>query len=293
MSARVPIASFGALLLAACGGVHHAVHREVPAPKTVAVLPFAGPADASVRDGARALFASRLRARGYQTVELAWTDRVLTEHGWLRDPARFDASALPLRDVATALGVEALVLGHDFDESSFNIWLLRRHSFGGLLALQHGDGRTYWSANHAAATQGGFLLTSGQVFTELRAQGEHGTAMATLALVDEFTADVADTVPQRDAAPRTTQPPELRDASVAIDRRPDGTAWLVVEARSSAGVDVRCDVGTLVGVPMVAARDATDRYRCERELPRAAAVTPIVLRARSRFGDEARLEVQP
>jgi hypothetical protein len=56
-------------------------------------------------------------------------------------------------------------------------------------------GGRYWSADHTAGATGGFLLTSGQVITELRAQGEHGSSMASLALVDELVGDVVETLP--------------------------------------------------------------------------------------------------
>lgn len=288
--------SLAALLLttAACGGVHHVIRSDVPVPRTVAVLPFAGAADAAVREGTRALVASRLQARGYHVVESAWTDCVLSEHGWLRDPAGFDPAPLPLAEIVGALGVDAVAIGREFDESSFNILILRRHSFGGEVALRDAEGRAYWSANHAATVQGGFLLTSGQVFAELRAQGEHGTPMETLALVDEFVADVVGTVPAHPNEPGGDREPELMRVTQSRTPRHDGSERLVIEVQASPGCHVCCDLGPgHVGVPMVALPGEPGRFRGAQDLPAGAGPMSIVVRARNQFGREVRTEVTP
>ena len=166
------------LVVAACGGVSHSVRTDLPMPVTVAVLPFAGPAAGELRASARQLVHSRLQARGYAAPELAHVDRVLSERGWLADPDRFDAARIEPAAVIGALGVDAVVFGTDVDLSSLNVVLLRRQAVCGRFALVDAQRRELWQADHAAGSFGGFLLTSGQVFTELRAQGEHGTPMA-------------------------------------------------------------------------------------------------------------------
>lgn len=281
-----------ALLAAACGSVSHRVYADVPAPRTIAVLPFAGPAAPGVCEAARALVHSRLRSRGYLVPELAWVDRVLAERGWLRDPAAFDPAPLPLPEVAAALAVDAVLVATGVHESSFNVVLLRRHAVGGRVALTVRDGRDHWRADHAASTFGGFLLTSGQVFTELAAQGAHRTPMATLALVDEFTADVVGTLPMRDAAPPPAGAPALVGAAVRREPRPDGSQRVVVTAQCSPGAVLRFDlVPSLLGVPMVATAQAPDRHEGARELPPGAPVTGIVVHAADAFGRTASTEV--
>lgn len=282
-----------AFLLAACGGVHHTIRREVPQPATLAVLPFGGEADAATREATRALLQSRLAARGYRPVEANWVDRVLAERGWLRDPAKFDPAKLPMPEVIEALGVDAAVVGTDFDETRFNIVVLRRHAFGGTLAVQRRDG-VYWTANHAAGSFGGFLLTSGQVFEELRAQGNHGTPMATLALVDEFVSDVVGTVPARTAGGAAVGPPELAFVSASRAAGRDGSERLTVEGRATPGCTVTMDVLPAVrGVPMVAVPGEPGRYRGAHDLEQGVAVGAIALRARTAFGTESRVEVKP
>src|SRR5436190_4614436 len=164
-----------ALAAAACGGVSYHVNPDVPQPERVAVLPFTGDGDLTLREVARGLMRARLRAQGYHTPEIGWVDRVLSEHGWLADPLRFDVDALPLRDAISALEVDAVVIGREVDDSSFNFLLLRRQAVGGVLSITGADGRSWWTSDHSATRFGGFLITSGQVFEEVRAQGAHGT----------------------------------------------------------------------------------------------------------------------
>lgn len=293
MSRAPSIAALLALSLAGCGGVHHTLRTDVPQPATLAVLPFAGDADVATREAARALVQSRLAARGYRLAETPWVDRVLSEHGWLRDPAKFDGERLAIDQVIAALGVDAVVVGRDLDESSFNVFLLRRHAFGGALAVQRPAG-TYWSANHSAGAFGGFLLMSGQLFTEVRAQGDHRTPMSTLALVDEFVADVVATVPARTLAPDTGAEPAIGQVRASRSPSADGATRIVVESDATPGCTLWLDLPpTAVGVPMVALADAPGRYRGTHDLPAEATPGTVVVRARSRYGRETRVEVKP
>ena len=295
MTERARSFAVGAALvaLAACGGVHHTVREEVPQPATVAVLPFGGPADVATREAARALVQSRLALRGYRLAEIPWVDRVMSERGWLRDPARFSIAELPVDDVIAALGVDALAIGKDFDETSFNVFVLRRHSFGGTLALQTKKG-VWWSANHDAGAYGGLLLTSGQLVTEVRAQGNHRTPMSTLALIDEFVADVAETVPLRKNVEDMGAPPAIAD--VTTTRRPvaEGGERIVVEGRATPGCTLSLDLLPAArGVPMVALPGTPDRYRGTHDLPANTPIDAVVVRARTSFGLQARSEVKP
>lgn len=280
-----------ASLLGACGGVNHVLRAEVSQPATIAVLPFAGPAEAPTREATRALLQSRLLARGYRLPETSWVDRVLTERGWLRDPADFDPSSLRVPEVAKALGVDAIAIGSEFDETRWNFVVLRRHAFGGRVAVQSDDG-VWWSTNHSTGSYGGFLLTSGQVFEELRAQGNHGTPMVTLALVDEFTADVSGTIPARQPVDRTADP-VITDVTT---RRVPGTEGerLIVEGRATPGCALRADLlPGHHGVPMVAIPEEPGRYRGTHELPDGAMPAAITVHARTAFGREVRFEVKP
>lgn len=278
--------------LSACGGVQHTLHPEVAAPHTIAVLPFAGTADLGARDCARLLVHSRLRERGLLPVETAWTDRVLSEHGWLTDPATFDPTALPVAQVQAALGVDAVVIGRDFAESRWNLVLVRRHAFGGALSVQRAGDGLWWSADHGASNLGGLLLASGQLLTELQAQTNHGTPMATLALIDEFVEDTVATVPLQDAKAVVGAAPQLREARCERPTAANG-GRLLVEVRADAGATVRFEVLSLTGSPMVAVLGQPDLFRGARDLPPETQVGAVTIVARDAFGRETRTEVRP
>ena len=291
---RLAALAMASVLLTACGGVSARVHREVPQPDRVAVLPLAGPAPACLREAMRQLVHSRVRTRGYEAPEPAWVDRVLSEHGWLRDPATFDPKDLPLAAVLQALDVDGIVVGTGFDESRFNILVLRRHAVGGDLTLRVADGRDAWSSSHTTSTLGGFLLTSGQVFTELRAQGEHGSPMASLALADEFTADVLETLPRREKPRVDRAQPVVR--AVVARRLPgrDGEQRFVVEAEASAGASLRFQLDPFVaGVPMTATARDPQRYVGALDVPKDVVLKRIAVQARDAYGREGAAEVRP
>lgn len=288
---RAPIAA--ALLLAACGGVSSKLRTDVPAPATIAVLPIGGDeAPVGLRDACRQLLHSRLVARGYRAPELSWVDRVLSEHGWMQDPERFALDPEQLPAILKALDADAAVLCEDFDESSFNVLLLRRHAVGGRVAMRYPDGREYWSSDHSAVAFGGFLITSGQVIAELRAQGEHGTPMASLALADEFTADVVGTVPERELAPPEQPAPVVGNVETWREKAPDGGQRVVVKARANPGCELRFELAPLVaGVPMVAMPGDAERYLGQHDVPATASPQRLVVRARDAFGRESVAEV--
>jgi hypothetical protein len=275
--------------LASCGAVSSRVRSDLPAPHTIAVLPFAGGAELAVRDSTRLLVNTRLRERGLLPVDCAWVDRILSERGWLGDPAKFDPSKLPLAEATMALGVDAVVVGRDFDESRFNLFLIRRHAFGGSLAMQNADGDAWWSAQHRASNLGGLLLASGQVITELQAQTAHGTPIATLALVDEFVEDTIATVPVQ---PSVIPPPttaELRDLRVERMANAHGERVLV-EVHADARASVTFDLPASRSVPMAAVPGQSGLFRGAHDVEAGATGAPIVVIARDAFGRELRLE---
>ena len=278
--------------ISACGSVSYKVAKDLEAPATIAVLPLQGPAPAGLRDAARQLLQSRLVSRGYRCPELAWVDRVLSERGQLRDPERFVLDGKQLEAILTALQVDAAVVGEGIDETSFNVILLRRHAVGGRLAIRDRGGRDYWSSDHGASTFGGFLLTSGQVFAELRAQGEHGTPMASLALVDEFVEDVVATVPARQAPPPLPPTPPLTEVETFRVAAGADAVRVVVKARTAAGSSLRFELQPFVaGVPMVASPDDAGRYIGQYEVPATTDLRRLVVRARDAFGRETTAEV--
>jgi hypothetical protein len=242
------------VLLAACGGVSSHL-AKTPAPATVAVLPVSGTADPGARELTRALFTARLAAIGFHVVENSYVDRVLSERGLLRDPEAFDAKAMAAKDLAAALGVDGVLVSSDLDSSSFNVLVLRRQSVSGNVRLVDRQGSEWWSASNTASQTGGFLLKSGQVLSELRAQGEHGTPMAIVALVDEFVEDVADTLPpQTPGGPAMGPGVPLVLAAVAVERGPSpisGCERLIVTAHSDEAAELEFDAPpALMGVPM-------------------------------------------
>jgi len=283
-----------AVVVAGCGSVSHHVATDLPEPRRIAVLPLAGSAPNSLREGARQLLHSRIQARGYQVPELAWVDQRLAEHGWLRDPAHFEPTVLALPEVLAALDADAVVVGTGLDESSFNWLVLRRHAVHGQFELRNATGGRYWSADHTAGATGGFLLTSGQVITELRAQGEHGSSMASLALVDELVGDVVETLPRGDAANPPAGEPFVQQITVRRQPSQDGGERFVVEAAAPAGATVRFQLEPGVdGVPMAVSATARERFVGAIDLPAGTNPQRLVVSARDAFGRKASAEVRP
>ena len=280
------------LVLSACGGVSSHVAKGT-APATVAVLPVGGSADLGARELTRALFAARLGALGFHVVENAYVDRLLTERGWLRDPETFDVKAVPVKDAVLALGVDGVLLTADLDSSSFNMLIYRRQSVSGSVRLLDRNGAEWWSASYTASQTGGLLLKSGQVLSELRAQGAHGTPMATVALVDEFVEDTAATLPQQvPVGPPQGPGVPLVVANVAVERGPSpvpGCERLVVTAESHEAAELDFDVGDkLTSVPMA---HQGRSFVGSADVP-AGATGAVTVRARSPYGERRSAEAR-
>lgn len=289
--ASVSLASLAAL--AGCGGVSYHVAKDVPSPRSIAVLPFPGDAAPGVRAAARSLLHSRLHTRGYLTPELAWVDHELARRGWLTDPDRFDAAKVPVAELADALDVDAVLIGREVDESRFNFFLLRRQRVTGEFRMVAADGRDYWTAAHGAGSFGGLLLGSGQVLTELRAQGDHGTSMASLALVDQLIAEAADTVPPREPPPVPAEPAALAAATVSRTPLADGKERIVVTARGAPAQMLTFDLlpGT-TGIPMVAMA-GDGGYRGAHDVDAGRRFEAVRVRAHDAFGRSIQREVTP
>lgn len=280
------VAAFAAAL-AACGAVDARIAADVPAPTSVAVLPVAGDAQAGLRDTARELLRSRLVARGHRAPESAWVDRVLAENGWLRDPANFRLDLAATDAARAALGVDALLVVDGLDESGFNLLAIRRHALAGEFSLRAAGGSERWGASHTAATFGGLAVGSGQVLTELRLLGVHGTPAETMALLDELVEDVVATAPAREAAalPPAGAPPDA--IAVELEDRDAGTRRVTVRANAAPGSTVRFSLPPHVdGAPM-ATEGGPGRYVGRVDLPSDAAPTRVVVRARDAWGREA------
>lgn len=285
--------------LSACSGVTARVASDMPAPRSVAVLPISGSADPAARELARSLLASRLAAQGFQVVEAGYVDRVLSERGWLRDPEAFDIQQVPSGDAVRALGVDAVLRCDGLDAHSFNGLVLRRQSVGGAIHLVGADGREWWQASGTNANNGGFLLQSGQVFTEIRDQAAHGSPMAMVALLDGFVEDVIASVPSQPppGAPLSPGLPlQLSDAAVERVPMPGSNRLrLRVRATATAGCQLTFDVeGVLSGVPMVRSTTkaaATSAFQGEADLPNGT-VGRVLVHIESPYGDRQSVEAQ-
>jgi len=279
------------LLLAACSGLSSTLHDDLPQPHTLAVLPFAGDAPPPTRELARGLFAARLRELGYRVVEPVYVDRVLAENGWLADPDAFAMSALPLADAIVRLGCDGVLVADELDESHYNLLLLRRQAVTGHLRILDRAGREWWTASHKVAKTGGFLLQSGQVLTELRAQGMHGNSAATIALVDGLLEDIAATLPRDERSVEPTAPGRpLQVGAVEVQRSGAAGTRLLVNATATPGACVWFDLGgDLVGVPMTG---SGDRFTGAIDVPAGVATTTLRVRARDPFGGEQQAEVR-
>src|SRR5262249_1660342 len=148
----------------------------------------------------------------------------------------------------------------------------------------------WWSASDTAAHTGGLLLKSGQVISELREQGEHGTPMATVALVDEFVEDVAGTLPQQTPkGPATAPGLPLVVGEVAVERGPSplpGCERILVTAHSDEASELEFDAGNVRGVPMAHAGKV---FRGAADVPSGAG-SAVVVHARSPYGEKRTAE---
>ncbi len=276
---------FALSLLASCAGVSHRLDARVASPHSIAVLPIEGSASLAERELARGLLVARLREHGFVVVESQHVDRVLSETGRMTDPDAFRAELGAIPAISHAVGVDALLHVASFDESSWNAIALRRHSLSASLQIVTKDGAVWWSARHSVGELGGFALKSGQVITELLAQGAHGTSAASLGKIDTLLEDVAAVLPtdsDRAEHAEVAAAPPAREGRFESTSVAAGRVRTVVEVRCEEGMLLLVDVGPLQGVPMAGAGGV---YRAAVDLP--AAQSGVVVRSRNGQGGEA------
>jgi hypothetical protein len=272
-------------LLASCAGVSHRLDARVAAPHSIAVLPVEGAASLAERELARGLLVARLREHGFVVVESLHVDRVLSETGRMTDPDAFGADLGAIAAIATSIGVDAVLHVASFDESNWNAIALRRHAISASLQIVTKDGAEWWSARHSVGEFGGFALKSGQVITELLAQGAHGTSAASLGKIDTLVEDVAAVLPtdsDRAEHAEVAAAPPAREGRVESAAAASGRVRTVVEVRCEEGLLLVVDIGPLQGVPMAGAGGI---YRAAVELPQGEA--RVIVRSRNGQGGEA------
>lgn len=278
-------ARFGLVLLfVSCSGLVPTVNHDVPMPHRLAVLPVQGAAPFAERELARSLLQARLQERGYLVAELPFVDRVLSERFSLADPETFAPKALPVSEVASALGVDGLLIVDRFDETRWNIVILRRHVLGGRFSIVASDGREWFVAEHTVGATGGFLLKSGQVLAELMSQSAHGTGAASIDRIDELIGGVAAALPADADRHSHVVPPDLEAPVLtsAVTNSPvDGLVRVDVVATSAPFASVWFDLGDVHAVPM-AGKDGV--FTGAVHLPADEPVGEVRLRARSAFG---------
>lgn len=285
---RALVLALLALLPAACGGVSHHTARDAEAPRRVAVLPFGGDAPIGVRELCRGLLSARLAGMGYAVQEAERVDRVLAEAGWLQDPADFAPDAVPMAEAVRRLDVDGVLVVRELSEGGCNFLLFRRHSLGGGFTLGTRPEAPFWRADHTVASTGGFVLRSGQVLSEFRAQTGHYTPMESMELADRLIEEIAATLPRVEPLP---QPPAPAIAMARAQRQDGPRPELVtlrVEAQAPRDASLCFDLPGRTGIPMVAVDDG---FVGLVDLPREQAVAGLRLRARDPFGGETVREV--
>ncbi|MBL8722842.1 MAG: hypothetical protein JNK49_02290 [Planctomycetes bacterium] len=273
-----------ALALAGCSNLQ-VEHGPATLPSgCIAVLPFTGSADPALRATARSLWQARLAARGHQVAALAWVDQQLAEHGWLTDPDTFAPPAMPLPQLAAALGVAALAFGSDFTRTDWNAVLLRSEAVAGTVTLWRADGARVARATHRAGGLGGFALGSGRVLDEFAAQRAQGTPQRVAAQLDELVEGLAAALP---AAPaRTTAAAAM--ATDATARRVGTRLWVTARAEPLDHLWFRAGNTT---VPMAPAPDRAGWFVGALDL--AEPVDSIQVLARNAQGQTTTTTVTP
>lgn len=274
-------------LLAACSGLSHRLHPDVPRPATIAVLPVGGDAAPALRELARGLLQARLQEHGFLVADADVVDQRLAERGWLADPDAFAPSRVKAEDAASAIGVEAVLLVADCDESRWNAVLVRRHSLAAHARIVLRDGREWWTAADTVGETGGLLLKSGQVLTEIGAQGVHGAGSASVDRIDELVTALASTLPvatMEASMAEAPTVPAVRRAEVV--RTADGERRLVVEADLASPTAVSVfDVGdVIVGVPMAGPMVGNGVRAGAVDLPPGMTAAEVRVRSRAALG---------
>ncbi|MBK9387096.1 MAG: hypothetical protein IPN34_19955 [Planctomycetes bacterium] len=260
MSARVLLLALLPTLLGGCSSLITQRRPEVPAPRVVAVLPFAGEADAATRALLRGFVASRLAEERVLVLEREWVDRVLAECGYLGDPDDFRFAQNEASSICARLGVDAVLFGDLIGYDKTELFVLHSRSLRVRLQLFVRDGRRAWMAQHAVGENGGVALESGQVLSALQNELGHHASRERAALAWRLVEEVFAASGGFDGGMLGHETrPALARAS-ARSERAGAREQIVVEAEGSPGAGARFDLGERVrGVPML--EHAPGRYR--------------------------------
>lgn len=252
-----------ALSLAALGSCSSLVTQrrpEVPTPRTVAVLPFAGEADPATRALLRGFVASRLAEERVLVLEREWVDRVLAEGGYLGDPDEFRFVQNEASAICARLGVDAVLAGDMVSYDKTELFVFHSRALRVRLQLFARDGRRAFLAQHAIGSRGGVALESGQVLSALQRELGHHASRERAGLAWRLVEEIFAAAGGFDGG---MLEPETRPQVASVEARIDEHASserVVVEAEGSPGASARFDLGERVrGVPMF--EHAPGRYR--------------------------------
>ena len=280
--------AFALLLLAglsgACSSLSSRYDAQLPRPQRIAVLPLSGDLPLRDLDLIREMLVGRLKVRNLVVLDNAWVDHVLSRESWLGDPDDFDAGRLDRAAVAEALGVDGVIAGQRFDARSVQLVLFFRRGLCGRLDWSQADGQERWFAEHAASTQGGLALESGQIVTAIRRTLEHGSSLQWQRLVESWLDTVLGSLPEF-AANETEVPaaPVLDSIRVQRDGSSKSGRSVTVEVRGSPGLLMSFEADGFAGTPLSEVQAGV--YRARRVLlPEDSEMGTVTVRARDRFG---------
>jgi hypothetical protein len=258
--ARAAVLAISLAALGSCSSLVTHRRPEVPSPRTVAVLPFAGEADPATRALLRGFAASRLAEERVLVLEREWVDRVLAEGGYLGDPDAFRFVQNEASAICARLGVDAVLAGDMVGYDKTELFVFHSRALRARFQLFARDGRRAWMAQHDVGSSGGVALESGQVLTALQRELGHHASRERAALAWRLVEEAFAGSGGFDGGmlqPETR--PQVASVRVRVERN-DRREWVVVEAEGSPGASARFDLGERVrGVPMF--EPAPGRYR--------------------------------
>ncbi|MBL8897673.1 MAG: hypothetical protein JNM84_08595 [Planctomycetes bacterium] len=260
MNLRVLLLAALPALLPGCSSLVTQRRAEVPTPRVVAVLPFAGEAEPATRALLRGFVASRLAEERVLVLEREWVDRVLAEGGYLGDPDDFRFAQNEASSICARLGVDAILVGDLIGYDKTELFVFHSRSLRARLQLFARDGRRGWMAEHSVGVRGGVAPESGQVLTAIQHELGHHASRERAALAWRLVEEIFAASGGFDGGmlePETR--PAVARASARLERV-GAREQIVVEAEGSPGAGARFDLGERVrGVPM--REHAPGRYR--------------------------------
>ncbi len=226
----------------------------------VAVLPIEGALADRAKSTIRRHLGSFLQDRGYATLDADLLDSRLTREGLKPWEPRWLPADDRIAAIGLEIGVDAILVGHGFDESNLSAVFFFDRSFSGRIRiLSAKTGRTLWSAEASEGHTGGLLLQSGQairaISDTLSKSNEIVLEQLAVGLAMELVSDLP-----RNAKPVALGPrPVVERVSVAPELRSSAAAQtlgagdvLIVEAHGTAGGRGRAAVPGVAGsLPLV------------------------------------------